>query len=99
MKKQKYNYKFNKLVADKLIIILGLVAAGFTTFSFLPQSIKAIKTKHTKDLSIQTLIMLLTGIGLWLIYGILILNIPLIAANSISFVIMCLMLYLKIKYG
>ena len=84
---------------DNLILILGLIAAGFTTFSFLPQSIKAIRTKHTKDLSIQTLLMLLTGMGLWLIYGILILNTPLIAANGISFVIMCVMLYLKIKYG
>ena len=86
-------------MAYKLILILGLVAAGFTTFSFLPQSIKAIKTRHTKDLSIQTLIMLLIGIGLWLIYGILISNIPLVAANGISFIIMCIMVYLKIKYG
>jgi MtN3 and saliva related transmembrane protein len=84
---------------DNLILVLGLVAATFTTFSFLPQSIKAIRTRHTKDLSIHTLIMLITGIGLWLIYGILILNIPLIAANGISFVIMAIMLYLKVKYG
>jgi MtN3 and saliva related transmembrane protein len=86
-------------MADNIILIIGLIAASLTTFAFLPQSIKAIKTKHTKDLSIHTLLMLVSGIGLWLIYGILILNIPLIASNGISFVLMATMLYLKIKYG
>ncbi|HEY5125592.1 MAG TPA: SemiSWEET transporter [Ignavibacteria bacterium] len=86
-------------MADNIILIIGLIAASLTTFAFLPQSIKAIKTKHTKDLSIHTLLMLVSGIGLWLIYGILISNIPLIASNGISFVLMATMLYLKIKYG
>jgi MtN3 and saliva related transmembrane protein len=80
-------------------LILGLVAALFTTFAFLPQSIKAIKTRHTKDLSMPTLVMLFTGITLWLIYGILIFNIPLFIANGISFVVMGIMIILKKKYG
>ena len=84
---------------DNYILIIGLVAAAFTTFAFLPQSIKAIRTKHTKDISLPMLIMLLVGIAMWVIYGIFIKDIPLISANSISFVLMVTMLFLKLKYG
>ena len=80
-------------------MIIGLVAAAFTTFSFLPQSIKAIRTKHTKDISLPMLIMLLIGITMWVIYGVLIKDIPLISANSISLILMVTMLFLKLKYG
>ena len=80
-------------------LIIGLVAASLTTFAFLPQSIRAIKTKHTKDLSLPTLIMLEVGIVIWIIYGFLISDIPLLAANTISFVFMTVTLSLKLKYG
>jgi len=84
---------------DNYILIIGLVAAAFTTFAFLPQSIKAIRTKHTKDISLPMLIMLLIGITMWVIYGVLIKDIPLISANSISLILMVTMLFLKLKYG
>ena len=79
-------------------LILGLAAAVLTTFAFLPQSLKAIRTKHTKDLSLPTIIMLEAGLITWLAYGILIDSLPIIAANTISIVFMTVMLYLKIKY-
>ena len=82
-----------------MILIIGLTGAFFTTFAFIPQVIKAIKTKHTADISLPMLIMLITGITLWVINGILILNIPLMAANGTSLIFMSIMLYLKIKYG
>lgn len=78
--------------------IVGLVAAFFTTFAYLPQSIKAIRTKHTKDLSLNMLIMLEIGLITWLIYGLLINSIPVIAANTVSIVFMTIMLIMKIKY-
>lgn len=80
-------------------LIIGLVAASLTTFAFLPQSIRAIKTMHTKDLSLPTLIMLEVGIVIWIIYGFLISDIPLLAANTISFIFMTVTLRLKLKYG
>jgi MtN3 and saliva related transmembrane protein len=70
-----------------------------TTFAFLPQSIKSIKSRHTKDFSLSMLIMLEIGLITWLIYGILIRSIPVISANTISIVFMTILLYLKIKYG
>ncbi|MBL8007688.1 MAG: SemiSWEET transporter [Ignavibacteria bacterium] len=80
-------------------LLIGLIAASLTTFAFLPQSIRAIKTKHTKDLSLITLIMLEIGVIVWIIYGALISDIPLLSANIISFVFMTITLYLKVKYG
>jgi MtN3 and saliva related transmembrane protein len=80
-------------------LIIGLVAASFTTFAFLPQSLRAIKTKHTKDLSLPMLIMLEIGVVIWIIYGSLISDIPLLAANTISFIFVTITLVLKLRHG
>lgn len=80
-------------------LIIGLVAAFFTTFGFFPQSLKAIRSRHTKDLSLPMLLMIETGVIIWIIYGYLKGDIPLLAANSISFVFITLTLILKLKYG
>lgn len=80
-------------------LIIGLIAASLTTFAFLPQSIRAIKTKHTKDISLPMLIMIEIGVVIWIIYGSLISDVPLLAANSISFIFVTITLVLKLKYG
>lgn len=80
-------------------MIIGLVAASLTTFSFLPQSLRAIKTKHTKDLSLPMLIMLEIGVVIWIIYGAMISDIPLLAANMISIIFVTITLVLKLKHG
>lgn len=82
-----------------ITLIIGLVAAFFTTFAFLPQSIRAIKTKHTKDLSLPMIVMLEIGVVIWIIYGSLISDIPLLAANTISFIFVTITLVLKLKHG
>lgn len=75
-----------------------MLAALLTTFAYLPQSLKAIRTKHTKDLSLPTIIMLELGLITWLVYGILIESVPIIAANTVSILFMSIILYLKLKY-
>lgn len=79
--------------------IIGLAAGSLTTFAFLPQAIKTIKTRHTKDLSLIMLIMTDSGLICWLIYGILISSIPVIAANTVSIALISTILIMKIKYG
>jgi len=79
--------------------LLGFVAAICTTISFLPQVIKIIKTKETKDISLLMYIILNIGIFLWLIYGFLISEPPIIVANGIVFILGLLILILKIKHG
>ena len=78
--------------------IIGLVAATCTTISFLPQAIRTIKTKHTKDLSLSMYLILTSGVFLWLVYGILVKDLPLIIANAITFAFTFTILILKIKY-
>ena len=81
------------------IAVIGLIAGTCTTISFLPQVIKIIKTKETKDISISMYIILATGMFLWLIYGIFIGALPVILANTISFAFATIILILKIRYG
>tara|TARA_B100001964_G_scaffold191730_1_gene214190 strand:+ start:1328 stop:1591 length:264 start_codon:yes stop_codon:yes gene_type:complete len=78
--------------------ILGFVAGTLTTIATIPQIIEALKTKHTKDVSFLTFLILDIGMFLWLIYGILIWSIPVIITNVISFILVFTMLMLKIKY-
>jgi len=69
------------------------------TLSFLPQVVKIFRTKQTKDLSLITFSMLSIGVFLWLIYGILIKEFPVIAANSVTLILALLIVIMKIKYG
>jgi len=78
--------------------IIGLAAAACTTFSFLPQAIKVIKTKQTKDLSLLMYSVFTTGVLLWLIYGISVNDTPLIIANCITLIFAVTILIMKIRY-
>ena len=81
------------------ITFVGLAAATCTTISLLPQAIKIIKIKETRDISLLMYLILDTGLVLWLTYGILIRDVPVIAANAISLVIATIIIFLKLKYG
>ena len=81
------------------ITLLGLVAAACTTTALFPQAIKSWKTKKTLDLSMPMCVLLTLGVALWLVYGLLINNIPLIVANAVSLLATSSTFYLKIKYG
>jgi MtN3 and saliva related transmembrane protein len=79
--------------------VLGLVAATLTTAAFLPQVLKIVKTRSTKDLSMWMYAMLFVGVLLWLVYGLLISSLPVIAANAVTLVLVFAVLAFKIKYG
>ena len=81
-----------------LFTIIGLFAATCTTISFVPQAIRTIKTKHTKDLSLVMYLIFTIGIFSWLVYGILVKDLPLIIANAITLLFTSTILILKIKY-
>jgi len=80
------------------VTIIGLVAAICTTIAFFPQVIKIAKTKKTQDISLHMYILLTTGIFLWLVYGLIINDLPLIFANLISLILATSVLVFKIKY-
>lgn len=78
--------------------VLGLVAATCTTIAFIPQALKTIKTRNTKDLSLSTYVLLVVGIILWLIYGFLMQDLPVIIANAVTFFFIFTIMVLKIKH-
>jgi MtN3 and saliva related transmembrane protein len=81
------------------IALIGLIAGICTTLSFLPQVIKTITTKQTKDISMAMYIILAAGLFTWIIYGILIEALPVIMANVFSLACAVTILILKIKHG
>lgn len=78
--------------------ILGLVAGIFTTAAVTPQIWKAWKTKEVEDVSIGMYLVLITGLALWLVYGIITSDIPIIATNGTAFALNTFMLYLIFRY-
>ena len=74
----------------------GFIAAFLTTIAFLPQLYKTWKTKSADDVSLIMLILFITGLTCWIIYGIQINSIPILVANIITFILNFSILILKI---
>ncbi|WP_312344264.1 SemiSWEET transporter [Chryseobacterium binzhouense] len=64
--------------------ILGLIAGGLTSIASMPQLIKVIKTRNVEDLSWLMLVILITGLSLWVWYGILQNEFPIILSNAFA---------------
>ena len=81
------------------IEFFGYFAAILTTLAFLPQLIKTLKTKKAEDVSLITLIMFLTGVLSWIVYGYKISSTPILLANLITFILNLLILIFKITFS
>lgn len=79
------------------IMLIGFVAAFGTTFAFVPQLLKIIRTQKTDDISLIMYIIYIIGIVAWLVYGLLLNQLPIIIANIISFGFALTILIFKIK--
>ncbi|MCC7400654.1 MAG: SemiSWEET family sugar transporter [Chitinophagaceae bacterium] len=79
------------------VTILGFIAAALTTGSFLPQAIKTIRTNDTRSISLFMYLLFSTGTLLWLIFGILSSNMPIIVANAITLVFAVIILFYKVR--
>ena len=84
---------------EKFIInYIGFFAAFCTTIAFLPQAIKVYKSKSTKDISLYMFLIFTIGVLSWLIYGIIIFNLPVILANAVTLVLSLFILIYKLRY-
>jgi MtN3 and saliva related transmembrane protein len=81
------------------VTVLGLVAAFLTTVSFVPQVLRTWATRSTKDISLAMFIAYTAGIALWLVYGIFLRDIPIIASNAVTLVLAATILGLKLRHG
>lgn len=78
--------------------IIGLAAGFCTTIAFLPQAIKTWKSKSAKDLSLGMYSIFCTGVILWLTYGILISDLPIILTNAATLTLAISILYFKLSF-
>ncbi len=80
------------------IQIFGFVSGIVTSSGMIPQLIKTWKTKEVEELSIKMFIIYLIGFLMWITYGIIQKDIPIVATNILSVIITIIMIFLKIKY-
>lgn len=78
--------------------IIGFLAGFCTTVAFFPQALKTWKTKSAKDLSLGMYSILCTGVLLWLIYGIVIRDLPIILTNLATLGLAISILYFKLSF-
>jgi len=80
------------------VTFIGVIAGTLTTISFLPQLIRTIKTKSTKDISLGMFVCFCGGLIFWTIYGVLLQSIPIILTNTVTLLLASIILVYKIKY-
>lgn len=78
--------------------LIGYCAAFLTTLAFVPQAHHSWKTRDLSGISLPMYGLFSLGVLGWLVYGFLIGSWPIIAANSITLILACAVLLLKIKH-
>jgi len=78
--------------------LLGLIAGGITSVAMMPQLIKVLKKKNAEDISVLMLLVLISGLSLWVWYGILQDELPIILSNAFSVLINITLLICSLIY-
>ncbi|MDE2195743.1 MAG: SemiSWEET transporter [Gammaproteobacteria bacterium] len=79
--------------------LIGLAAAALTTVSFAPQVWRSWRSRDTRSTSLPMYAVFTVGVGLWLIYGLMLHDLPITLANAITLVLALAVLVLKLRYG
>ena len=78
---------------------LGYAAGTLTTIAFLPQVLHVWQTKRAEDLHIGTLLSFTVGVCLWLTYGLLTNQRPVVLANAVTLALQAAIIFLKLRYA
>ncbi len=81
-----------------VITAVGLAAGTLTTLAFIPQVIRVWRSRSARDISLPTFAALTLGTALWLTYGVLMDDIPLMAANGITLGLVAAVLWAKLRF-
>jgi MtN3 and saliva related transmembrane protein len=82
-----------------LIDAIGMSGAALTTLCWLPQATKILRDRDTRAISLPATAAFTLGIALWLVYGVAIIDWPLITSNVVTLGLMAVILGLKLRYG
>lgn len=78
--------------------MLGFLAGFLTTVSFLPQVVKTWKSRSASDLSLGMFSVFSVGVICWLVYGLLLQEMPMIFWNAVTLVLVMILLIMKLKF-
>jgi len=76
---------------------IGIVAACLTSLSFVPQVWRVIATRDTRAISLWMYLLFSTGVGLWLIYGLMLRLWPVIIANGVTLLLSLVVIFFKMR--
>lgn len=82
-----------------VVTAIGLGAAVCTTIAYVPQVMKAWRSKSTADVSTGMFLLMTFGVLLWLAYGVLLGDLPLILSNGVTLCLTGTMLLFKLRMG
>jgi len=85
-----------KTVEMSYATFIGYVAAAFSTASFAPQAWKIIRARETKDISAGMYILSVSGFAMWIVFGFLMRQWPLVVSNSICLFLSAFILLMKL---
>jgi MtN3 and saliva related transmembrane protein len=86
------------VLTPEFVELVGGIAAVLTTLSFLPQVLKAWRSRSARDVSLLMLLLFLAGVLLWLCYGLALGSLPLILANAVTAVLILAILAAKLRF-
>jgi MtN3 and saliva related transmembrane protein len=78
---------------------IGATGALLTTVCWVPQAVKIIRERETRAISLSGTTLCTLGVLLWLVYGLAIVDGPLIGSSIATFAMTATILILKIRHG
>jgi MtN3 and saliva related transmembrane protein len=87
------------VATSALVDVIGTGGAALTTLCWVPQTLKIMRDRDTRAISLPGTTLCVIGVLLWLIYGLAIVDGPLIGSSIATLVMTALILALKIRHG
>jgi len=81
------------------VSLVGFGAGALCAVAYVPQVLKIISEKSADDISLKTMLVLATGLSLWVAFGIAKVDAPIIIGNAISLSLVLTVMLLKLRYG
>lgn len=85
-------------LSPSMLTQLGYVAGTITVAAFLPQVIRAWRTRQTRDLSLSSLGLLITAGSLWIVYGAISRDWPVVATNGGMVALLAALAAAKVRF-
>lgn len=81
------------------LTLIGLLAGCLTTIAFVPQVVRVWRTRSTTDISLGMFGLMSVGVFMWLVYGLMLGDVPIIAANAVTLLLAASIVVAKVRFG